>query len=344
MRASVKSSYLQSSFDEFPSSRTKQTSYKIYCNIPELFKLLKKLIFMVSHRHSFFVLQQMTWWVIPSVTNPVDEQCAIRPGCAYMVRLIAHPWDGHTSANLHVELDVTAQTVMVNGEMFANISWTLPKPSFPQRLPSPKLGKKSYVVSLGKQMVSDAHPSPWFANIIARTVDADGLVANGDTTHSLLLPASELSAERSDERSGDEERKKRPRHFAPKVKLLARVTLIDERGCNGPAGNATAYDPAAATTSKFSFGTYFFVSGFFKDLESIITESFSFYQAILGALLGAWAMGAVFVLSARVVKRVLKSFRPAPVSAPLEPLRRRPAWFPLQLRGKLYIFDIKNIE
>ncbi|XP_022814027.1 uncharacterized protein LOC111347874 [Spodoptera litura] len=274
----------------------------------------------------------MTWWVIPSVTNPVDEQCAIRPGCAYMVRLIAHPWDGHTSANMHVELDecvvgvcscayrlrlpepsVTAQTVTIKGEMYANISWTLPKPSFPQRLPSPKLGKKSYVVSLGKQMVSDAHPAPWFANMIARTVDADGLVAQGDTTHYLLLPASELSAERSDERSGDDERRKRPRHFPPKVKLLARVSLIDERGCNGPAGNATAYDPAAAAaaSSKFSFGTY----------------------AILGALLGAWAMGAVFVLSARVVKRVLKSFRPAPVSAPLEPLRRRPAWFPLQLRG-----------
>ncbi|KAF9805338.1 hypothetical protein SFRURICE_007581 [Spodoptera frugiperda] len=278
----------------------------------------------------------MTWWVIPSVTNPVDQQCAIRPGCAYMVRLIAHPWDGHTSANMHVELDecvvgvcscayrlrlpepsVAAQTVTVNGEMYANISWTLPKPSFPQRLPSPKLGKKSYVVSLGKQMVSDAHPAPWFANMIARTVDAEGLVAQGDTTHSLLLPVSELSAERSDERSGDDERRKRPRHFPPKVKLLARVSLIDERGCNGPAGNATAYGKSECRVEYIRL-----------TLESITVP-----LAILGALLGAWAMGAVFVLSARVVKRVLKSFRPAPVSAPLEPLRRRPAWFPLQLRG-----------
>nr|XP_049694182.1 uncharacterized protein LOC110372217 isoform X1 [Helicoverpa armigera] len=270
---------------------------------------------------------EATWWLIPAFSNNVAETCAVRPGCAYMVRLIAHPWDGHTSANLHVELDecvvgvcscahsprlpapvVSAETVTVQGEMFANVSWTLPLPSYPQRLPSAKLGKQSYIVSLGKQMVSDAHPSPWFANTITRHVDTDGFVSEGDSTRWLLLPVSDRSVERSDDRSG--ERTKRMKNTAPKVKLLARVNLVDDRGCVGPAGNATAFDPDAPSSSNFAFGTY----------------------AILGALLGAWLMGAVFVLSARVVKRVLKSFRPAPVSAPLEALSRRPAWFPLQLR------------
>lgn len=59
---------------------------------------------------------------------------------------------------------------------------------------------------------------------------------------------------------------------------------------------------------------------------------FSFIQAVILAIIGAWILGAVFVLSARLVKRVLKSFRSAPVSAPLETISRRPAWFPLQLR------------
>ncbi|CAD0201477.1 unnamed protein product [Chrysodeixis includens] len=289
---------------------------------------------------------EATWWMIPAFSNPVAEMCAVRPGCAYMVRLIAHPWDGHTSANLHVELDecvagvcscahsprlpapeVTAETVTIQGEMFTNVSWTLPKPTYPQRLPSAKLGKHSYVVSLGKQMVSDAHPAPWFANTITREVDADGYVSEGDTARWLLLPVSERSVERSGDRSGDQSSNSvvgpnsaqsvksanGVKVLIPEVKLLARVNLIDDRGCVGPAGNATAFDPSAKTTSKFSFGTY----------------------VVLAALAGAWLMGAVFALSARIVKRVLKTFRPAPVSAPLEPLNRRPAWFPLQLRGLL---------
>ncbi|XP_026735194.1 fibroblast growth factor receptor 3-like [Trichoplusia ni] len=291
---------------------------------------------------------EATWWLIPAFSNPVAEMCAVRPGCAYMVRLIAHPWDGHTSANLHVELDecvvgvcscahsprlpapeVTAETVTIQGEMFTNVSWTLPRPAYPQRLPSAKLGKHSYVISLGKQMVSDAHPAPWFANTVTREVDADGYVSEGDTTRWLLLPVSERSVERTGDKSGDRSGdqsvntvKSGPtsaqsvrsangvKVLIPEVKLLARVNLIDDRGCVGPAGNATAFDPSAKTTSKFSFGTY----------------------VVLAALAGAWLMGAVFALSARIVKRVLKSFRPAPVSAPLEPLNRRPAWFPLQLR------------
>lgn len=270
-----------------------------------------------------------TWWLIPAFTNPVAETCAVRPGCAYQVRLIAHPWDGHTSANLLVELDecvsnicscahssrlpqpaVSARTVKIHDDIFANISWSLQAPKYRHRLP-PSLGMKGYIVSLGKQMVSDAHPAPWFANIISRHVDTDGSVFQGDVQRWILLPinaALERGSEQSNGRS--DERKEKPNKIAkPDVKLLARVNLIDDRGCVGPAGNATAFNPDEES-SKFSFGTY----------------------AILVALGVAWIMGAVFVLSARVVKHVLKSFRPAPVSAPPESVCRRPAWFPLQSR------------
>lgn len=87
----------------------------------------------------------------------------------------------------------------------------------------------SIVNSIGKQMVSDDHPFPWFANTVSRRVDADGPVAMGDGMRWVLLPISERGAERG----------KRRRLLD--VKLLARVSLIDERGCMGPAGNATAY-------------------------------------------------------------------------------------------------------
>ncbi|CAB3261233.1 unnamed protein product [Arctia plantaginis] len=261
---------------------------------------------------------ESTWWLIPAFSNPIVETCAVRPGCAYMVRLIAHPWDGQTSANLLVELDecvenvcscahsprlpaplVSTKTVVIHDEMFANITWSLQPPQYLQRLPS-GLRKKSYIVSLGKQMVSDAHPAPWFANIITRNVDADGLISVGDSPHFILLPVIGQKGERKD---------KRLKSDKPEVKLLARVTLIDDRGCLGPAGNATAFNPSAEP-SKFSFGVY----------------------AVILAIAGAWVLGVVFVLSARFVKHVLKSLRSTPVSAPLETISRRPAWFPLQLR------------
>lgn len=84
-------------------------------------------------------------------------------------------------------------------------------------------------------MVSDAHPSPWFAHTISRKVDTDGLVSKGDHARSLLLPIIEKSNERGGERSGN------PRSVLLDVKLLARVSLLDDRGCMGPSGNATAY-------------------------------------------------------------------------------------------------------
>lgn len=91
------------------------------------------------------------------------------------------------------------------------------------------------VHSIGKQMVSDAHPAPWFAHTISRKVDADGPVSVGDNVRSLLLPIVDKSSERSGERSGN------TRSIMLDVKLLARVSLLDDRGCMGPAGNATAY-------------------------------------------------------------------------------------------------------
>ncbi|XP_073956420.1 uncharacterized protein [Choristoneura fumiferana] len=45
-----------------------------------------------------------TWWSIPAHASPVTETCAVRPGCAYRVRLVAHPWDGHTAATLRTQL------------------------------------------------------------------------------------------------------------------------------------------------------------------------------------------------------------------------------------------------
>lgn len=96
--------------------------------------------------------------------------------------------------------------------------------------------------SVGKQMVSDAHPAPWFANTISRQVDADGLVSEAELPRWLLLPISERSVERgaSGGRSGNK-RQNRLKGTLPEVKLLARVNLIDDRGCMGPAGNATAF-------------------------------------------------------------------------------------------------------
>ncbi|XP_059049561.1 fibroblast growth factor receptor 2-like [Achroia grisella] len=258
-----------------------------------------------------------TWWIVPAFTNHVAETCAVRPGCAYKVLVTAHPWDGRTIAEKLIELDecevgicscahssrlpapvVTAQTTTHDGELVANISWTLPQPRYPQRLPR-GLQKKTYFVSIGKQMVSDAHPSPWFANAITRRVDASGAVAVGDTSRWLLLHINERSGEQNEQTRVSD------------VKLLARVNLIDERGCIGPAGNATAYDPDEV--NKVSYETYA-------------------VWALLGGLC-VLVMVTILAASARVVKRILNALRPPPASAPLEPLCRRAAWLPLRLRS-----------
>ncbi|XP_063536009.1 uncharacterized protein LOC134745848 [Cydia strobilella] len=196
------------------------------------------------------------WWTIPAHASPVPETCAVRPGCAYKIRLLAHPWDGRTEATLRTELHecvsgvcscahaprlpapvVRAETVLVKGDMFVNISWSLPPPTYPQRLPK-GLQKQFYFVSIGEQMVSDAHPSPWFAHKITRHVAASGPIAPGDGSRYYLLPTAER---REEKRLKD-------------VKLLARVSVVDERRCIGPAGNATAYDPA--TVAESAIDTY----------------------------------------------------------------------------------------
>lgn len=88
--------------------------------------------------------------------------------------------------------------------------------------------------SIGKQMVSNAHPAPWFANTVSRFVGAEGAVADRDSPRWVLLPVSERSGELDMKRN-------KPRHIVLDVRLLARVNLVDDRGCMGPAGNATAY-------------------------------------------------------------------------------------------------------
>ncbi|CAH2265092.1 jg9261 [Pararge aegeria aegeria] len=104
------------------------------------------------------------WSVIPSYPSPDADGCAVKPGCAYLVKLIASPWDGHTYADLHVELDecvggvcscahaprlpapvVSASTISIQGELFVNVSWSLPVPMEPLRLP-PRLRKEYYFI------------------------------------------------------------------------------------------------------------------------------------------------------------------------------------------------------
>ncbi|KAJ0176798.1 hypothetical protein K1T71_007977 [Dendrolimus kikuchii] len=262
------------------------------------------------------------WWVIPAFANPVVETCAVRPGCSYRVQLIAHPWDGHTAATLDVNLNectagvcscahaprlpqpvVKAKTVIVMGLIFVNITWTLPTPQYPQRLP-PGLKKKSYTVSIAKQMVSNAHPAPWYANTVSRKVDVNGTVSEGDSQRWLLLPITDQNGKKVQQR---------PQSLILIVRFLARVNLVDERGCIGPAGNATAYDPAESDENK-----------------AVPIATYVLWATFGGACV--LAMVAILAVSARIVKKVLNAFRPNTASAPLEPLRHRPAWFPLQLR------------
>ncbi|CAG9125427.1 unnamed protein product [Plutella xylostella] len=236
-----------------------------------------------------------SWWVVPAQASPAAGGCGVRPGCAYSVRLTAHPWDGHTAANLHVEMDecvsgvcscahaprlpapsVDAHTVSVAGELFINITWTLPPPRQPLRLP-PGLKKQAYLVSIGKQMVSDAHPAPWFSDTASKVISASGAVAEGDSPRWRLLPVTERSGERGGKRT-----------IVLDVKLLARVSLIDERGCMGPAG-----------------------------------------KALWASLGGACVLGAVIITTVgfRGVKRILNALRAAPAPTPIDPALR-PAWLP----------------
>lgn len=85
--------------------------------------------------------------------------------------------------------------------------------------------------SVGEQLVSNVHLIPWFTNTITRRLDSEGPVAFGDTRRWLLVPISEPSDERGGKR----------RRIVLDTKLLARVTLIDDRGCVGPAGIANVY-------------------------------------------------------------------------------------------------------
>ncbi|XP_041979249.1 fibroblast growth factor receptor 4-like isoform X2 [Aricia agestis] len=286
------------------------------------------------------------WSVIPTAVSPVPDGCAVRPGCAYQVRLIAHPWDGHTVANINVELDecvvgvcscahaprlprprVSAELVSIGGELVVNVTWSLPPPEEPLRLP-PRLKKRYYYVSIGKQMVSDAHPAPWFAHTVSRRVDTFGFVTVPEDVRWFLLPISDRSAGRSrqnnverndNERSGVERSKMErsgmersgevrsgksdKQSIVLDVKLLARVNLIDERGCVGPAGNATAYDPTKTASTPF--------------------KTFVIWTLVCCACVLMVLVLAVF--SARAVKRVLQSLRPS--ADPLQPLCVRPAWF-----------------
>ncbi|KAL4705920.1 hypothetical protein ACJJTC_017502 [Scirpophaga incertulas] len=199
---------------------------------------------------------------------------------------------------------VSASTVVLNGEIFANISWSLPQPKYPYRLPK-NLLKQSYKVSIGKQMVTDAHPSPWFAHTVSRHVEAGGLVASGDTHHWLVLPITERERPRNDMDSDIKHK------FELDVKLLARVHLVDGRGCTGPSGNATAYDPEEA--KEIQIGNYIL-------------------WAVFGGLC-VLTMVVVIVLGSRLMKRLLATFRPAAVSTPLTPVCQRPAWLSLSLRS-----------
>ncbi|XP_045516926.1 fibroblast growth factor receptor 3-like [Pieris brassicae] len=281
------------------------------------------------------------WALVPSEPSTIAGGCAVRPGCSYRVKLIAHPWDGHTSANVNVQLDecilgvcscahsprlprpeVDAELFSKMGDLFVNVSWSLPAPQEPLRLP-PRLRKQFYYVSLGKQMISDAHPSPWFSNTITRSRESTGFVAVPEGPLWMVLPINERSVGRSD---------KQTRKLVLDVKMIARVSLVDERGCIGPAGNHTAYDPSQAIGKRSSITTY-----------------------ILWALLGGVCVLAMLLLLActkRVIKRVLRQFYPATAPSSLEPMNSYPIWFLRQnnanvTRGQMEespLYDHKEFE
>lgn len=94
-------------------------------------------------------------------------------------------------------------------------------------------------------MVSNAHPAPWFANTVTRKVDAGGTVFEGDIQRWLLLPITEQNSRGVH---------KRPQNQMLFVRFLARVNLVDERGCIGPAGNVTAYGKNKINQNIFIIG------------------------------------------------------------------------------------------
>ncbi|XP_052741513.1 proto-oncogene tyrosine-protein kinase receptor Ret-like [Bicyclus anynana] len=275
------------------------------------------------------------WSVIPSSPSIDADGCALRPGCAYLVKLIPVPGDVTTAAELRVELDecvegvcscghsprlptplVAANTMSIHGDIFVNVSWSLPLPTEPLRLP-PRLMKRYYYVSLAKEIIS-GHDYPHI--IVTRRYDAYGFVVIPDFSQWRLLPITDRSVERGGERSGERSGQKvgAARGIVLDVKLKARVSLVDERGCMGPTGNATAYDP-------------------FEQRNEIPDPVPGFqFQALWAVFGGACVLAMVVILafSARAVKRVLKEFRPAPASASLQPLRPRPNWFALDTNGE----------
>ncbi|XP_045773349.1 fibroblast growth factor receptor 3-like [Maniola jurtina] len=296
------------------------------------------------------------WSMIPAQPSPATDGCAVRPGCAYWIMLIASPGDGHSYAELHVKLDecvagicscahaprlpvpvVSAKTISIHGDLFVNVSWTLPVPSEPLRLP-PRLKKQNYLISIGKELVrpNAQHGRAWYPHIVTRRFDALGFVVVPETLQWRLLPLTE----RSGGRSGAQDSDGPTRSIVLDVKLEARVSLVDDRGCVGPAGNATAYDPSL--------------------LKPPIPVPGFHFQALWAVFGGACVLGMVVILafSARAVKRVLKEFRSEPVPAALQPLRPRPNWFPLDANcefpprsqveeSPLYVhkeFDTKNLE
>ncbi|XP_026331027.1 uncharacterized protein LOC113238412, partial [Hyposmocoma kahamanoa] len=189
--------------------------------------------------------------------------------------------------------EVSARVVSIMGELFVNVTWSLPPPKFPQRLPR-NLTKQSYHVTIGKEVLQRSLP---------RYLNTTGLVTAGEDPLYLLVPVTERTGPTP--RDGERSNKR----ITLDVKILAWVALIDERGCVGPEGNATAYDPRESSGTKI--GPYIL------------------WAALCGACIVV--MVGMLAVSARVVKRVLRAFRPAPVSTPHESLCR-PAWFPLQRR------------
>ncbi|KAJ8721905.1 hypothetical protein PYW08_004307 [Mythimna loreyi] len=255
-----------------------------------------------------------TWVLIPEALSIMaDADCVFRPNCSYTVKLNSNPWDGKNITK-RLDLDdcvvgvcscehadflpvpnVTTSVFTKEGVMYSNITWFLPKPTDPKLLPPAKLRKLSYIVSLIKPFLPNKINSTRYIVIENRAFDFNGSVSEGDITRSARLQLTKRNPLSDDVPE------------PPTTKIWATVKLQDERKCLGRNGLATAFEPGTPTNA---FGI----------------------SVVLGALLGLWAMGTVVMLSKSIVKRVLKSLRPAPVSAPLEPLRRRPAWFPLQLR------------
>lgn len=79
----------------------------------------------------------------------------------------------------------------------------------------------------------------WFPRTVTRYLNTSGLVSAGENPLWLLVPVSEraMPTPRDGERSND----RNDKGIILDVKILARVSLLDDRGCVGPEGNATVY-------------------------------------------------------------------------------------------------------